>query len=64
MDHEVAEAEAYFADMSLSEFASGALFAVGLFASGVYSPNVIRSQMDFSSNVMIMTMMGASAVSA
>ncbi|KAK3686492.1 hypothetical protein LTR37_019777 [Vermiconidia calcicola] len=64
MDREAAQAEAYLANMSLSEFASGALFAVGLFASGVYSPNVIRSQMDFSSNVMIMTMMGASAVSA
>jgi hypothetical protein len=50
--------------MSISEFASGALFGVGLFASGVYSQSVIKSQFNLTSNVMITTMMAASAASA
>ena len=54
----------YTYNMYTAEFASGALFAVGLFSAGVYSPAVIKSQFNFSSNVMITTMMGASAASA
>ncbi|KAK5167037.1 uncharacterized protein LTR77_007766 [Saxophila tyrrhenica] len=57
-------AQYFYRSMQLSEFASGALFAVGLFSSGVYRPEVIKAQFSFSSNVMITTMMAASAASA
>lgn len=50
--------------MSLSEFASGAVFAIALTGSGVYAPSIIKSQMTFSSNTMLTVMMGASASSA
>ena len=50
--------------MSFFEFTSGAIFGAALFGAGVYAPGIIKAQMTFSSNVMIVVFLGASATSA
>ena len=52
------------ASMKVFEFASGCAFGAALLASGVYLPEVIHAQMNFSNNHMLMVFLGASATSA
>lgn len=51
-------------NMSLAEFVSGGAFGSALLVSGVYIPEVIKAQMVFSNNHMLMVFLGASATSA
>lgn len=49
---------------NLQEAVAGAFFGSALFASGVYHPAVITSQLRFESYHMVQVMLGASATSA
>jgi len=49
--------------MLLSEFIAGAAFGAALLGSGVYVPEVVKGQMSFTVNSMLMVFLGASATS-